>query len=268
MQRIIAIAFLLTQIVGAQAQQVPADYVGKIGDYRIAQLLTTGAGKKPSAGGCSAVFALAQPSSSSVKGIEAVNTTYSFTSVDIGATDPNRITVVGIGSRTNGGTTDTITGVVIDGVTATQASGAYRAPSNLVITDVWAANTPSGTTTNATITVTYSAAQARSAIAVYRVVSCNATGQNGTGFEGGGSGLSLPFTVPSGGALMAVYFCRGSFTTATWTAAFTADNFIGSIGGAGLGGIASAHATASASGGVTGVGCGSGDAIAMMGYGP
>src|SRR5690242_4037919 len=71
----------------------------------------------------------------------------------IGAADSNRVVVVAIGARDN---TTTVSSVTIAGVSATQVSGAAGASGGSILTDIWYASVPTGTT--ATVTIVYTGA--------------------------------------------------------------------------------------------------------------
>lgn len=157
-------------------------------------------------------------------------TTISYGTKSIGAADPNRIVVVALCNRGTV-TNATVASATIGGVSATQVSGALadNGATALWTCDMWQAAVPTGTT--AAVSVTYNNASARSAIDLYRIVTGTPTrsdaGQatNSTGNTNCGI-TSSSFTVPSGGAGISMYGCRGpgSANSVTWSAPLTKDN--------------------------------------------
>lgn len=152
-------------------------------------------------------------------------TTYTFTSVPIGAANANRVVGIGFWWRSTNDT-DVISGVTIDSgggaVACSQASGAkvIRADGDLNLADIWYLAVASGTI--ATVAVTLSVAGLRCGMSAYRIITTTPTPNNGTfgidtspNFETATSGT---LTIPGGGAGFAMYGERNALGSGiTWT---------------------------------------------------
>lgn len=146
----------------------------------------------------------------------------------VGTADSNRTVVVMIFARVN---TTTISSVSICGVAAVQVSGAQAVNTNTTMTDIWQAPVSGGTT--CTISVTYGASAARSAIAVYRLITGTPTATAATNNKStSASTLSTTITIPAAGKGITSLGVRGNTasTAISWTGA-TLDEFVGPFTG-------------------------------------
>jgi hypothetical protein len=137
---------------------------------------------------------------------------------NFGATDPNRVVVVGLGSRTANATA--ITSVSVNGTSASlvAAGAANVSADGTARVEIWQATGVSGTSGN--IVVNWGEAQNRSFITVYRVVTGTTAATAATGVASNSAdSLTTPaYTVPSGGCGINVYANRnGSPNTVTWS---------------------------------------------------
>ena len=136
-------------------------------------------------------------------------TTYTFTSRSIGAAEQSRFIIVGSGQRNSG---QTIVSMTIGGVTASLIKRQVGA-SGFNVVELWGAYVPTGTT--ATISITWSSAIARCAIAVYRAVYLQSSTAVAT-YSSTADPMATSINVPDGG--VAVAFSYGAAnTTNTWT---------------------------------------------------
>lgn len=139
-----------------------------------------------------------------------------FTGISFGTADTNRIIAVPVCWRANADG-DTITGMTIGGVSATQASGAYvSATGGAWISDIWYAAVPTGTSGN--VVVTFSATTSRTGIATYRIITGTSTPTSVQNTSGNGTVISKAITINSGGKGLAFFSDRiGSGTNIVWT---------------------------------------------------
>jgi hypothetical protein len=142
-------------------------------------------------------------------------TTITHTGVSFGAADTNRVIAVVVAARMV--TVNTITGVTIGGVAATEAVSARAtvAGTNGSNSGIWYASVPTGTSGD--IVVTHGAAAARTGIAAYRVVTSTPAPTSSNSANGAASPLSAAITVPTGGAGIAGLWQNGSVTDSTWS---------------------------------------------------
>lgn len=145
-------------------------------------------------------------------------TPVTYTGILFGATDASRVVAVAISWRASNDT-DTITGVTIGGVSATQVSGAYaNGAGGILLADIWYATGVSGTSGD--VVVTYSATSSRSSVAAYRIITGTPTPTNSAKNAGqpfGTATLSANLTVPASGAGFAIFGNRNQSTNTTWT---------------------------------------------------
>lgn len=148
-------------------------------------------------------------------------TTYTFSSQNLGAADPNRWIVVCVGGTTN--TARSISSVTVGGVSATkiaQAEGStvYRHIS------IWVAPVPTGTTGD--IVVTWSGSLARCGYSAYRLitgVAPTAAYDVQTDLTLTSSDLSVSIGRPSGGVVVASTINAASGATGVTWAGTTED---------------------------------------------
>jgi hypothetical protein len=141
-------------------------------------------------------------------------TTYTFSTVDIGAADSTRRVIVGVaGSATS---PQTLSSATIGGVGATiHVNNSSVDHSSLI-----SALVPTGTT--ATIAVTFSGAQFCAGIGIYRLINETVSTPHATATDLTLSSgvLSTTINVPSNGALVAICKAFGSATpTCAWSGA-------------------------------------------------
>lgn len=141
-----------------------------------------------------------------------------YTAPNYGATDPNRVMIVGLGSRTANSTA--ITSVSINGTSASlvAAGAANVSADGSARTEIWSATSVSGTSGN--VVVDWGEAQSRSFIVVYRIVTGTTAASAATGaVSNSADSLTTPnYTVPSSGCGINVYANRnGSPNTITWS---------------------------------------------------
>lgn len=128
-------------------------------------------------------------------------TTYTFSAVDIGAADTNRMVVVAIATSSNASSTRTVSSATIGGVSATVNVQVSAAAASFRSAHIISAVVPTGTTGD--VVITMSGTMARMAIAVYRSIPGSTTPVN-TNTVGGGSSAgvtsrSLSLNVSNGG---------------------------------------------------------------------
>lgn len=133
-------------------------------------------------------------------------TTYTLSSLSFGTEAADRQIVVGVFGRTN---SRTVSSMTIGGVAATQVVAGNNASNGP--NDIWMAAVPTGTT--GTVSVTFSGAMIRAAVAVWRMTGANPTAVS-TGSDVG-TDPSATINVPVNGG--AVGFCNSAATTSnTW----------------------------------------------------
>lgn len=136
----------------------------------------------------------------------------------IGAADPNRVVVVGMGRRSD---TAAINSVLINGSNATHVTGAFVKSGGVMVTDIWYLGVATGTT--ATIVVDWGGSVfSDSGIAIWRVVTGTPTPTTAsTGVSASGITTITSYTVPSGGKSMNVFIARDVplLTGVDWTVA-------------------------------------------------
>lgn len=134
-----------------------------------------------------------------------------------GAADANRIIAVGMFRRIDSNIAPT--GVVIGGVVATQASGAFVASGGVMQSDIWYAPVPTGT--SGTVVVTWDAtagAFSDSGIAVFRIITATPAPTIAKNVASANEVCALPsYTVPAGGASMNVFAERNDTSDIAWT---------------------------------------------------
>lgn len=179
-------------------------------------------------GGTTFALAISGHSENAVGG-----TPITFTAVAMGAADANRVSVAAFEWRDNPGV-GTITSVTIDGISATQVSGAATSNASLTSSDIWYADTksPGNTSTSGNVVVNFSNSPTRVAVALYRVVTATVAPTAAVATSGGGTGLTTAsLTIPSGGGALAIYGNRNAGTgSVVWTNA-TGDYTVTAIGG-------------------------------------
>lgn len=146
--------------------------------------------------------------------INVAQITYTWTAANIGTADSTRQIIVGITARDTIGITGTISSVTVQGITATNiVSVASGAPSSGLVTGLWVASVPTGTTGD--IVVTFGSTKTRAGICIYRLVGSTATASTqGSDIVN----LTTPtktFTEPSGGAAIMIASGVGGATAST-----------------------------------------------------
>jgi plastocyanin len=149
-------------------------------------------------------------------------TTITYTAMAIGAADANRVVAVVFSCRA-GAPSMVTSGVTIQGIAATQVSGA--AGTNGTIqggTDIWYASVPTGTTAN--VVVTWSSGTTATAAKAMRIITTTPapTSASGTASTGTVASLNTSITVPSNGVGLAYTYAQ-SGPTVTWTNATSDD---------------------------------------------
>ena len=188
-----------------------------------------------------------------------------FTSVNLGTAASNRVIAVIPMSRATAIPPTTVTSVAFTvGATATlsQVSGAAANPGagQVVLTDIWYASVPSGT--SATITVVWSGTNNRSGIYVYAINTSTPTPSSGANIGTNNvMTLTQSITVPAGGVGIAGWMTQQTGNTDTFTAGATLDN-ASALAGA-LNGVAAGHTTATGSVSVTASSTPTGNTMAM-----
>lgn len=176
--------------------------------------------------------------------------TVTYGTVNLGATDANRVVAIAIGARV-GTTATTIVSVTVGAQLFTQVSGAYQsAATSFVMSDVWYFADGGVLGTSNTITVVYSAAIARSAVYPYSIVTSTPIPNTATGASSLSSAApSQSITVPAGGGSLAAIGSRNSASSGlSWTnASGDGANFLD-----GFSQIGSSHTTSTGSVTVTG----------------
>ena len=128
-------------------------------------------------------------------------TTYTFSAVDIGAADTNRMVVVAISTSSNASTVRTVSSATIGGVRATVHVQARLAAASFRSVHLISAVVPTGTTGD--VVITMSGTMARMAIAVYRSIPGSTTPVNtasaGAGTSGAVTSRSVNLNVSNGG---------------------------------------------------------------------
>ena len=153
-------------------------------------------------------------------------TTVNYGSASIGAADPNRVVPVVIMGRL--GTPTTVTGVKIGGdavcsggTSASQASGAAGTVAGILLSDIWYASVPTGTTAN--ICITYGSLTLESEIAVYRIITSTPTPTAASGTSSSSAtSLNRSIAIPAGGGLIGGLGIGGCGVATTWTSTGTA----------------------------------------------
>jgi Putative Ig domain len=160
----------------------------------------------PTTVNCGAAFTLVISAESFAVSLTAQNSStagtasYTFAAQSIGAADSTRIVCVLFAHGIN---TAAITGVTIGGVSATQVSGAATPLTSGMSTDAWYAAIPTGTT--ADVVATFTGAQTRVAIAVYRAVGTGVAISSGVrNTSASVSTLTQTATIPSGGGAIGI----------------------------------------------------------------
>lgn len=213
-------------------------------------------------------FSLTLPVGGHVENISGLGTV-TFSSVAMGAADVNRVSVAAITWRDNPAA-GTVVSVFIDGIMATQASGAATSNANLTSSDIWYADTksPGNTSTSGNVVVAFSNLPTRATVALYRIVTTTVAPSGAVATSGAGAGLTTAsLTIPSGGGALAIYGNRnGGSGNVAWTNA-TGDYTVApiptvtySVGG----GTVTATGTVSAS--ITGGSIG--DSLSASAWGP
>lgn len=134
-----------------------------------------------------------------------------FSSFNIGAASSNRVIAVAV--FTNANPAQTITGVTIGGISATQATSAAETNA-LTSSDLWYASVPTGTTANIVITSTGSP-NFLMGIAVAAIVTTTptaGTGANAGGLTGGP--INTNVTIPAGGVAFTILGNQNASTAA------------------------------------------------------
>ena len=205
----------------------------------LAQVPMTGGGLgAPSSGGTSFAIAFGAVTSTTT----SVANVFTFAGQAIGTSDATRIVAVGIMQNTCT-TACGITAVTVNGVSATQATGAFHTSAQTKAADIWYApcGTACGTTT--TITVTTTNATVRLNIITWSVVgTSDAFSSAGGSASVGGPSATATLTVPAGGGTIGFAVQAGG-TGSSLTNLNTSDTNAGSCCGANW--VAGAHDTAS-----------------------
>lgn len=187
-------------------------------------------------------------------------TTYTYTGKAIGTAAGSRRVIVAIAGDTNVGSR-TISSVTIGGVSATQAVTAENAGTVLHRLAIYIAIVPTGTT--ADVVVTYSAAQLRSAVAVYAAYGLKSSTATSTGTDTDDSDpMTASLTISAGGIAVAIAmnYYSTSQTNYAWTnITEDNDNVYSSLVG-----VSSGHASGAFSGTVTANQNGSGTNYSTM----
>lgn len=146
----------------------------------------------------------------------ASGTTRTLTGVNIGDPDQNRVVYVGVWLNNTNTGTDTLTSLVINGVTATQAVGQTNSTSsNTNRVEIWAALVPDGTVVNVDITKSASTA-ATPRLTIWRGVSLATTAAGSYSTTTNSSSFSLPTGV-NGCAIGIKGQTGAAATSTTWT---------------------------------------------------
>jgi hypothetical protein len=133
----------------------------------------------------------------------ASQTTYTFTAQSTGVVDATRLVCVAIAATTNAVTVSSVT-TANPTATLSQVSGAAAAATGGTRSDMWCGAITTGTT--ADISVTFSGAQSRMSLAVYRVVGTGVSVSTGANNNTATTGTSLTqtATIPAGGGAIGV----------------------------------------------------------------
>lgn len=154
------------------------------------------------------------------------NTTYTFTTRNIGAAGSRKV-VVSVGSGGSSGGTTSVTSLTVGGISATQV--VFADAGDNVYPELWQASVPSGTT--ATIVVTFGGAHVNCAIGVWAIYSAGAAASNTNSATGTGV-QSASLNIPAGGVAIAFVNLAGSGgTPRTVTWANLSENFDATIEG-------------------------------------
>lgn len=149
-------------------------------------------------------------------------TTYTFTSVSLGAEGGNRQIIVGISSSV-GTSGRTVSSVTVAGVSATSLVFRDSGGGSSRISALWIANVPTGATGN--IVVTFSGSMARAGITVYagRNLTSNTPQATNNDANTTGAALTLSLTGTTAGFIVAQAMIQSSGETFTWSG-LTRDN--------------------------------------------
>lgn len=145
-------------------------------------------------------------------GTETVTTVFTYTNVDVGTAASDRLVVVGIAARGNGGASISLNSLTVGGVTATVVANAGSVANHADI--AVAAYTALST---ATLVFTWSGSAIRMACSVWAANNMTATATS-TSTADTTNTYSAGLDIPAGGAgFGTVMDLVGSGTTAAWT---------------------------------------------------
>lgn len=175
-------------------------------------------------------------------GSNTAGTSFSFTSVSIGATGPGaRYVLVGMAAQ---GATASPTSITVGGFAATALVQAANGNNR---TELWLAYVPSSAGTTATIVVTYAASTTRCAVGSWTIYDLSSEAAYATA-TATTTTMTLSVNVPTQGVVVGLAFSSNSAPDATWVGAtenFDTDSF-GSGGGRAVSGALATGTTAGA----------------------
>jgi hypothetical protein len=155
--------------------------------------------------------------------------TYTFASQSLGASASNRTILIGVHGRASGGTAYTIDSVTVAGESADPVVALFQFGTNSLVAALYAVDLPTGTTGD--VVVTFSRAQLRAAIGLWRATDIDYAAPHDTGSSSANSPTDTLNVVAGGFAIGVASVGAG----VTWTNLdedydLTVETFFGATG--------------------------------------
>ncbi len=146
------------------------------------------------------------------------NSSYSFSSLSIGAAAGDRQIIVSVEARSQNSVPYTVSTVTVGGISATKICGADATNGVTELRpELWLASVPTGTT--GTVAVTFSASVLQCGVGVWRMTGA-ATSASATATDAGTGGSYVPsksLAIPAGGVAVGIAASSGAAGSFTWT---------------------------------------------------
>ncbi|MBN9497866.1 MAG: hypothetical protein J0H39_14005 [Alphaproteobacteria bacterium] len=140
-------------------------------------------------------------------------TTYTFSSLSLGAADATRRIVVAIAGQRLGSPAE-VSSVTVAGISASRVKVQQTGNGNDHTVELWAAAVPTGTSGN--VVVTFNTGHLRCSVSVFRLLDAAATAHATSSATNSSAAVSAAIDIPADGVAIAAAYDNGN-TTYTWT---------------------------------------------------
>ncbi len=140
-------------------------------------------------------------------------TTYTFSSLSLGAADATRRIVVAIAGQRLGSPA-AVSSVTIAGISASLVASRQTGNGNDHTVEIWSAAVPTGASGN--VVVTFNTGHLRCSVSVFRLLDAAATAHATSSATNSSAAVSASIDIPAGGVAIAAAYNNGN-TTYTWT---------------------------------------------------